>query len=227
VAFLWSCQADDEEPPEETGEPLDECGPDTSAPNETLGSTDPTEGSFTLAEALAGLPEGDGELRAIFTTPYGEITCVLHPESAPNGVANFVGLARGTRPWLDPALNEWVLRRFYDGLTFHRIIDDFMAQGGDPLGTGMGGPGYKFADEISALSHAPGTLAYANSGPNTNGSQFYITEIATSWLDGGYTIFGSCSPMETIEELAATPTGAGDKPMEDVTMSTVEITRCE
>jgi peptidyl-prolyl cis-trans isomerase A (cyclophilin A) len=203
------------------------CGPDLPAPEEVLGpGTDPAAGVFTLAEALAGLPEGDGPLRAIIATEVGDITCVLEPTKVPNGVANFVGLARGLRPWRDPATNEWVKRRFYDGLIFHRIIDDFMAQGGDPLGTGTGGPGYQFSDEISDLVHVPGTLAYANSGANTNGSQFYITEVATSWLDGGYTVFGYCEPMAVIQALTALLTGAGDKPLEDVHMQSIEITRC-
>ncbi len=203
------------------------CGPDTSNPNENLlGGVDPEAGTFTLEQALDGLPAGAGDLRAIITTPYGDITCKLEPAKVPNGVANFVGLARGTRPWLDPNTTQWVKRRYYDGLIFHRIIDDFMAQGGDPLGKGTGGPGYKFADEITELGHEPGTLAYANSGPNTNGSQFYITEVKTDWLDGGYTIFGSCGPMSTIEQLTATPVGGGDKPLMDVAMSKVEITRC-
>ena len=132
----------------------------------------------------------------------------------------------GRRPWLDPASHVWVKRRFYDGLLFHRIIDDFMIQGGDPLGTGFGGPGYQFADEITTLRHQAGTLAYANSGPDTNGSQFYVTEVATGWLDGGYTIFGSCEPPSVIRALAAVPTNASDRPLTDVHMLSVEITRC-
>ena len=203
------------------------CGPDDGGPNEVLGpGSDPAGGVFTLVEALEGLPEGEGPLRAVITTEVGAITCTLEPEKVPNGVANFVGLARGRRPWLDPNTNDWVKRRYYDGLIFHRIIDDFMAQGGDPLGTGTGGPGYQFNDEITDLVHTAGTLAYANSGANTNGSQYYITEIATDWLDGSYTIFGYCEPMSTIEELTATPTGGNDKPLEDVHMISVDITRC-
>ena len=203
------------------------CGADAPIPEETLGSgPDPEGGSFTLAEALDGLPAGDGPLRAIIRTEHGDVTCTLEPDLVPNGVANFVGLARGRRPWLDPAAHVWVKRRFYDGLLFHRIIDDFMIQGGDPLGTGFGGPGYQFADEITSLRHQVGTLAYANSGPNTNGSQFYITEVATGWLDGSYTIFGSCEPLSVIQALAAVPTNASDRPLTDVHMLSVEITRC-
>jgi peptidyl-prolyl cis-trans isomerase A (cyclophilin A) len=203
------------------------CGADDAGPDETIGpGADPTGGVFSLAEALDGLPPGAGPLRAIIRTEVGDITCTLADSEVPNGVANFVGLTRGRRPWREPGSNVWVRRRFYDGLIFHRIIDDFMAQGGDPLGTGTGGPGYQFADEITTLVHTPGTLAYANSGPNTNGSQFYITEIATDWLDGSYTIFGTCAPMATIEALAATPTGPNDVPLTDVHMLSVDITRC-
>ena len=137
-----------------------------------------------------------------------------------------MGLARGVRPWLDPASGEWVGRKYYDGLTFHRIIDDFMAQGGDPLGTGTGGPGYSFADEFGSLVHQPGTLSMANAGPNTNGSQFFITEVTTDWLDGAHTIMGYCEPMSVIETLTATPTNASDQPVTPVHTQSVEITRC-
>jgi len=207
-----------------------ECGPDTSAPNEELpGTTDPEAGEFTLDEALAGLPPGPGPLRAIITTDKGVITCELFPEVAPIGVANFVGLARGTRAWKDPVSKKWVHRRFYDGLTFHRIIDDFMAQGGDPLGTGTGGPGYKFVTEWGDKVHVPGTLSYANAGKNTNGSQFFITEVKTDWLDDGtFTVFGHCDPMFAIEALTAVAT-TGDPqnaPLTPVHMQTIEITRC-
>lgn len=218
-------KADDTATAEDT-DSAQACGPDTLDPDEVFGGSDPTEGDFTLDQALDGLPQGDGPLRAIFTTPQGDITCALEPDVAPNGVANFVGLARGLRPWRDTDSGDWVGRRFYDGLTFHRIIDDFMAQGGDPQGNGRGGPGYAIADEIGDLVHTPGTLAYANSGPNTNGSQFYITEVATSWLDGGYTILGYCEPLAVIEALAATPTDANDVPLETAVLERVEITRC-
>ena len=203
------------------------CGPDTSAPDETLpDTTDPVAGVFTMDDALAGLPEGPGPLRAVIDTDLGVITCELRPDKAPNGVANFVGLARGLRPWKDPLTKKWVKRRFYDGLTFHRVIPMFMAQGGDPIGTGTGGPGYKFADEIADLTHDPGTLAYANSGPNTNGSQFYITEVATTWLDGDYTIIGACEPVDVVVALTGVPVNAKDKPTTPLHMKTVSITRC-
>ncbi|WP_437807184.1 peptidylprolyl isomerase [Sorangium sp. So ce1078] len=204
-----------------------ECAPDVDAPEEVLpGATDPEAGMFTLDEALAELPEGPGPLRAIIDTDEGEITCELFPEQAPNAVANFVGLARGRRPWQDPATDGWVKRRFYDGLTFHRVIPEFMAQGGDPLGTGEGWPGYEFDDEISELKHRAGTLAYANAGADTNGSQFYITEVATDWLDGAYTIFGQCAPVEVVTAMTHVETDADDKPLAELRLRKVTITRC-
>jgi peptidyl-prolyl cis-trans isomerase A (cyclophilin A) len=119
-----------------------------------------------------------------------------------------------------------VKRRFYDGLTFHRVIPDFVAQGGDPLGTGYGGPGYQFDDEISDLAHHPGTLAYANAGANTNGSQFYIAEVDLPGLDGGYTIFGECAETDVVTALTHVATDANDKPVTPLHLKTVTITRC-
>lgn len=211
-----------------TGTGMTVCGPDVDATVVAdLGvTTDPEAGSFTLAEALADLPRGPGPLRAILETDLGTITCILHPTEAPVGVANFVGLARGRRAWKDPFTKKWVQRRFYDGLTFHRVIPGFMVQGGDPLGTGIGGPGYTFKNEIAGLHHAPGTLAYANAGPDTNGSQFFITETDQRGLDGGYTIFGSCTPRDVVPKLSAVPRDADDKPRLPLRLKTVAITRC-
>ncbi len=203
------------------------CGPDLSDPDEVVSKStvDPLAGVFSLDDALEGLPPGDGPLRAVITTDVGEITCTFD-DRPQNAVANFVGLARGTRPWRDSTGN-WVKRRYYDGLLFHRIIDDFMAQGGDPLGTGTGGPGYRVNDEIfPELIFTPGTLAYANAGPNTNGSQFFITEIATDWLDGDFTILGMCEPMATVQALTAVPTDEDDRPLTDTRMQRIDITRC-
>jgi peptidyl-prolyl cis-trans isomerase A (cyclophilin A) len=204
------------------------CEADRDAPViDDLGvTTDPEAGDFTLAEALADLPPGPGPLRAILATDLGTITCVLHPTKAPIGVANFVGLARGRRAWKDPFTGKWVQRRFYDGLTFHRVIPGFMAQSGDPLGNGTGGPGYEFKNEIAGLHHAPGTLAYANAGPDTNGSQFYITQTSQSSLDRDYTIFGSCSPLTVVPKLTAVRRDTNDKPLTPLHLKTVTITRC-
>ena len=211
-----------------TGTGTGVCGADVDAmviPD--LGFTkDPEAGKFTMDEALVELPMGPGPLRAIIDTDLGTITCVLHVAEAPIGVANFVGLARGRRAFKDPVTKKWAQRRFYDGLTFHRVIPGFMAQGGDPLGTGTGGPGYKFVNEIAGLHHDPGTLAYANAGPDTNGSQFYITETEQSQLDSGYTNFGACTPLTVVPMLTAVPRDANDKPLTPLHMKTITITRC-
>jgi peptidyl-prolyl cis-trans isomerase A (cyclophilin A) len=129
---------------------------------------------------------------ATFQTSMGDIVVKLLSEKAPKTVENFVGLAEGTREWTDPRTGQKTSAPLYDGTMFHRVIPDFMIQGGDPLGTGTGGPGYKFADEIGPDNKftKPGLLAMANAGPGTNGSQFFITEIPTPWLDKGHTIFG-------------------------------------
>ena len=132
------------------------------------------------------------EIYATFKTSVGDIVVRLLAEKAPKTVENFVGLAEGTREWTDPRSGQKQKQPLYDGTVFHRVIPDFMIQGGDPLGTGTGGPGYKFADEIGPENKfsKPGLLAMANAGPNTNGSQFFITEVPTPWLDKGHTIFG-------------------------------------
>jgi peptidyl-prolyl cis-trans isomerase A (cyclophilin A) len=142
-------------------------------------------------------------VNAQFTTTEGNFTIRLFDQDAPNTVANFVGLAEGTKEWTDPKSGQRTKRPLYDGLIFHRIIDSFMIQGGDPLGTGTGGPGYKFADEFSPkLKHTKaGILSMANAGANTNGSQFFITLAPTPWLDNKHSIFGEVvEGMEVGEE---------------------------
>ena len=131
-------------------------------------------------------------IHATFQTSAGDIVVKLLPDKAPKTVENFLGLAEGTREWTDPRTRQAVKKPLYDGTVFHRVIPDFMIQGGDPLGTGTGGPGYKFADEIGPDNKfdRPGLLAMANAGPNTNGSQFFITEVPTPHLNRGHTIFG-------------------------------------
>src|SRR6187200_1887310 len=149
---------------------------------------DPAKGNFTLEQATKGL-SGSGPLTAKIETTLGTFTCELFDKQAPITVANFVGLARGTRPWKDPKTGQWVQKKpFYDGLIFHRVIPDFMIQGGDPMGVGRGGPGYQFGDEFTPeLRMQPGTLAMANAGPSTNGSQFFITEGAPGHLNMRHT----------------------------------------
>jgi peptidyl-prolyl cis-trans isomerase A (cyclophilin A) len=168
-------------------------------------------------------------LHAHFTTSEGNFTVRLFEQEMPNTVANFVGLAEGTKEWTDPQNGQKVKRPYYDGLVFHRVIDGFMIQGGDPLGTGTGGPGYKFADEFNAkLRHSKaGILSMANSGPNTNGSQFFITLAPTPWLDNKHSVFGEVvEGIAVIEKIGKTPTSKpNDRPLKPITVQTVKISR--
>jgi cyclophilin family peptidyl-prolyl cis-trans isomerase len=152
--------------------------------------------------------------RAVFVTTEGNITCDLFPDKAPMTVENFVGLATGKKDWTNPVSHAKMRNRpLYNGTIFHRVIPQFMIQGGDPAGDGTGDPGYKFKDEFSDLRFdQPGRLAMANSGPNTNGSQFFITEVPTPHLNNRHTIFGQCSPMSVISAIARAPRDPNDKP---------------
>jgi peptidyl-prolyl cis-trans isomerase A (cyclophilin A) len=168
-------------------------------------------------------------LTAHFTTSEGTFSLRLFDAEAPNTVANFVGLAEGTKEWTDPKTGQKVTRPYYDGLIFHRVIDGFMIQGGDPLGTGTGGPGYKFGDEFHPkLRHnKPGILSMANAGAHTNGSQFFITLVPTPWLDNKHSVFGEVvSGMDVVERIGQTPTSKpGDRPVKPITVQTVRIER--
>jgi peptidyl-prolyl cis-trans isomerase A (cyclophilin A) len=170
---------------------------------------------------------GEGPLSAVLETSAGTLHCELFAEQAPATVANFVGLATGKKAWIDPKSGKQVRGRpFYDGLIFHRVIPDFMIQGGDPLGIGSGGPGYTFDDEIvPALHHEPGTLAMANAGPSTNGSQFFIDEVAASHLNGHHTVFGKCKEVELIRAIARVPRTSSDAPLTPVVIKHVRIRR--
>lgn len=165
------------------------------------------------------------ELYATLETSMGTIKVRLLPREAPKTVANFVGLAQGTREWTDPKTGEKAKRPLYDGTIFHRVIPEFMIQGGDPLGRGTGGPGYRFEDEITGRKFdKPGLMAMANAGPNTNGSQFFLTEIATPWLNGRHTIFGEViEGMEVLRTIARVGRGPGDRPEHDVVLEKVTI----
>ena len=170
------------------------------------------------------------QLIATFTTNHGTITVELFPHHAPKTVDNFVGLAEGTKDWIDPATGQISNKPFYDGLGFHRVIANFMLQGGDPLGTGTGGPGYEFEDEFhpDLRFDRPYLLAMANAGPGTNGSQFFITLGATTWLNNKHTIFGEVADQDSrdvVDAIGSTPTGAGDRPVDPVVIESVEITR--
>lgn len=160
----------------------------------------------------------------------GDIVIKLYPEKTPITVQNFVELAEGTKEFVDMKTGEKKKGRYYDGLIFHRVIPNFMIQGGDPSGTGRGGPGYKFQDEIVAdlKFDSPGILAMANAGPNTNGSQFFITLAPTPWLNSKHTIFGKVvEGQDIINKISVVPTAAGDKPVQPVVMEKVTIKRVQ
>lgn len=169
----------------------------------------------------------DSKLGARLKTNRGDIACTLFPDKSPLTVASFVGLAEGTFEWKDPKTGEMVKGRpLYDGVIFHRVIGNFMIQGGDPLGTGTGGPGYRFDDEVDngLKFDEEGLLAMANAGPKTNGSQFFITTSTPAHLNGKHTIFGKCE-MDTVQKIASTPVAARSKPVEDVVIEHIEIER--
>lgn len=169
----------------------------------------------------------EGQPIAIFKTSMGTFKVKLFKDKAPKTVENFIGLATGSKEWTHPGTNEKVKgKSLYAGTIFHRVIKDFMIQGGDPLGKGVGGPGYRFEDETSPKDNfdKPGILAMANAGPNTNGSQFFVTLIATPWLNGRHTIFGEViEGMDVVQKIGVTPTGAMDKPKTDVVLESVTI----
>ena len=164
---------------------------------------------------------------ATFTTSMGTFTVKLFKDKAPKTVENFVGLATGSKEWTDPNTGKKVTgKSLYAGTIFHRIIPDFMIQAGDPLGKGTGGPGYKFEDEFSPNDKfdKPGILAMANSGPNTNGSQFFITTVPTAWLNGKHTIFGEViSGMDVVYKIGKVERGPNDKPKTDVKIESITV----
>jgi peptidyl-prolyl cis-trans isomerase A (cyclophilin A) len=177
----------------------------------------------TMANPSTGIPQGKGDLYAIFHTSQGNITCRLFEKDAPETVANFVGLATGAKEWTDPRTGAKSHAKLYDGTKFHRVIPNFMIQGGDPLGTGTGDPGYRFKDEFQSgrKFDKPGLLAMANAGPNTNGSQFFITEVPTPHLNNRHTIFGEVvKGFELVPKIARAGNG-------QVTLQHVEVVRSE
>jgi peptidyl-prolyl cis-trans isomerase A (cyclophilin A) len=196
------------------------------------GGTDPLGGRFGMDEVRRYFP---GSLTATLSIRIeepgkepvqSEIQCRLFDEKAPNTVANFVGLAQGLRPFKEES-GRWVKRAAYDGTPFHRVIRGFMIQGGDVTRkNGSGEPGYVIPDEIWAggAHDRAGLLCMANRGPDTNGAQFFITDAAVPHLDGGYTIFGECGPVDAIHALAAAPTGGRDRPEAPITIAAIRVT---
>ncbi|PCI31017.1 peptidylprolyl isomerase [Candidatus Kaiserbacteria bacterium] len=165
-------------------------------------------------------------MHAIFETSMGQFKIELYADKAPKTVENFVGLAKGTKEFTDTDSGEKASRPYYDGLTFHRVIPDFMIQGGCPLGSGTGGPGFQFEDEFHPeLKHnAPGYLSMANSGPNTNGSQFFITVAAAPWLDGNHSIFGKVvEGMDIVNNIALADKDGQDVPLTKIELEKVSI----
>jgi peptidyl-prolyl cis-trans isomerase A (cyclophilin A) len=165
------------------------------------------------------------KVTATFVTSKGNFVCRLHADECPMTVGNFVGLATGETPWTTPE-GESSTAPLYNDTVFHRVIPEFMIQGGDPAGNGTGGPGYRFADEIHPeLSHSkPGILSMANAGPNTNGSQFFVTEIPTPWLDGKHAVFGEViEGMDIVLAIAHAPTERGDRPKQAIRLERIEI----
>ena len=192
---------------------------------------------FTIVAAVVLVFNGTGEagklpkgLYAVFHTNQGNFTVKLFPDKAPKTVDNFVGLATGKKEYRDPKTGTMKKGAFYDGLIFHRVIPNFMIQGGDPLGSGRGGPGYKFADEFhpSLRFTKPGLLAMANSGPNTNGSQFFITVKATPWLSNKHTIFGEVvEGYAVVEKISKVKTASQNRPVNPVVIEKLEIKKVD
>jgi peptidyl-prolyl cis-trans isomerase A (cyclophilin A) len=172
------------------------------------------------------------KLQAVLHTNKGDIRITLFPDHAPKTVANFTGLADGSKEWTDPRTGSKSSEPLYNGTVFHRVIENFMIQGGDPLGTGTGGPGYQFGDEFhpELQFDRPYLLAMANAGPGTNGSQFFVTTAATAWLNRKHTIFGEVADDESrkvVDAIGTAKTGPRDRPADDVVISSIDIERSE
>jgi peptidyl-prolyl cis-trans isomerase A (cyclophilin A) len=187
---------------------------------------------YRSPSSTEGAPSVATELFATLHTTAGDVVIKLYPDHAPKTVRNFVELAQGQREWTHPKTRQKTTAPLYDGTIFHRVIDGFMIQGGDPLGTGTGGPGYDFADEFhSELAfNRPYLLAMANAGPNTNGSQFFITVGPTPHLNRKHTIFGEIADEQSrkvVDTIAGTRTGRQDRPVQDITITSVTVERRE
>ena len=193
------------------------------------GQTPPAELPDSPVSQVPPVIEPTGPTVVLDTT-MGRITCRFFDKEAPLTVATFIGLAQGTKPWTDPTTHKkFKAKPFYDGTTFHRVIPEFIIQGGDPTGTGTGDPGYMFADEFDPNLNfdVPGRMAMANSGPGTNGSQFFITEVPTTHLNQKHTIFGQCDQpsMSVVSAIARVQRDADDKPVQPVVLNKVTIVK--
>ena len=194
-----------------------------------LSQTQPT-GTPPNRAAGTSTTAASGDPTAIIDTTAGKLTCTLFPKQAPIGVENFIGLSNGTKDWTSPITHQKKHGvPLYDGTIFHRVIPEFMIQGGDPAGSGMGDPGYKFKNETAPdlKFDRPGRLAYANAGPDTNGSQFFITEVPYPSLNGGYTIFGQCddASVELVKQIARMGRGPNDRPLRPIKINHITIVK--
>ncbi len=208
--------------------------PPAEQPGGSVGQPPPAAGgdevrpqvAADLATYLEGIP-GKGKIMATIETTMGDFHCELY-QDVPMTVANFIGLATGKKAWIDPNTDAVQKNKpFFNGIIFHRVIPDFMVQVGDPLGQGIGGPGYNFDNEIvkGRVHDKGGVLSMANAGPGTNGSQFFITEKATPWLDGKHTVFGHCAEVDLVKKITGVPKDGRDKPLSPVSIKNVKITR--
>ena len=184
---------------------------------------DLADSTSPYTDLLTHLGAQNGEVHAKLRTSEGTLTCTLFADKAPITVASFIGLSRGDQAWTDPNTGRPGTKPLYPGTVFHRVISGFMVQGGDPLGSGIGGPGYRYHDEISNDLHfdRPGRLAMANAGPGTNGSQFFITVAPTPHLERRHTIFGQCDPYAVTKKISEVPTDSGDRPTVDVVLESI------
>lgn len=183
---------------------------------------------LTVLLASFALPLSSLASVATIKTSMGPIKVKLYDQDAPKTVENFIGLATGKKEWTDPKTGKKSKKPLYSGTTFHRVIPGFMVQGGDPLGTGSGGPGYRFGDELSSAHRfdRPGILAMANAGPNTNGSQFFITVVPTPHLDNRHTIFGEVTDgMDVVRKIVSAERDPGDKPLKPITIKSISISK--
>lgn len=219
-------------PPAKTAEPPPEAvkkeqPPEKTAPPPSQDDVRPPVAA-DFAEYTKDL-QGSGKIVATIETSLGTFHCELYGDKTPMTVANFIGLATGKKPWLNPKTGGVEKGKpYFDGLIFHRVIPEFMIQGGDPLGVGRGGPGYQFGDEfVPELRMQPGVLAMANAGPSTNGSQFFITEVSPEHLNGKHTIFGQCKEVDLVKQIARVPADEGNKPNTPVTINKVTISRMQ